>query len=124
VQGDRLVFDYNCFNDHHVVESAVEVPTGPSVVGVRFRREGAGGTATLFIDGQACGDLAVPFAMHIISSVGPSVGYDHGSPVSERYSGHFPFEGSLHKVDIAVVHKGAESSGVLEAQERAAMAQQ
>ena len=37
--------------------------------------------------------LTVPFAMTMISSVGPSVGYDHGSPVSERYAGHFPFEG-------------------------------
>ena len=124
VQGDRLVFDYNCFNDHHVVESGVEVPVGPSVVGVRFRREGAGATAVLYVDGVACGDLDLPFAMHIISSVGPSVGYDHGSPVSERYSGHFPFEGTLHKVDIAVVHRGAESSDLLESQQRAAMAQQ
>jgi len=124
VQGDRLVFDYNCFNDHLVVESTVAVPTGPSVVGVRFRRGGAGATATLFIDGAACGDLTIPFAMHIISSVGPSVGYDHGSPVSERYTGHFPFEGTLHKVDIAVVHKGGESPDVLAAHERAAMAQQ
>jgi len=124
VQEDRLVFDYNCFDDHLVVESTVEVPTGPSVVGVRFRREGAGAAATLFVDGVACGDLAIPFAMHIISSVGPSVGYDHGSPVSQRYSGHFPFEGTLQKVDIAVVHKGAESPDVLRAQERAALAQQ
>ena len=124
VQGDRLVFDYNCFNDHLVVESTVAVPTGPSVVGVRFRRGGAGATATLFIDGAACGDLTIPFAMHIISSVGPRVGYDHGSPVSERYTGHFPFEGTLHKVDIAVVHKGGESPDVLAAHERAAMAQQ
>jgi len=124
VQGDRLVFDYNCFNDHHVVESAVEVPVGPSVVGVRFRREGAGATAVLFVDGVPCGDLSLPFAMHIISSVGPSIGYDHGSPVSDRYPGPFPFEGTLHKVDIAVVHKGAESPDVLESQQRAAMAQQ
>ena len=41
VQDDRLVFDYNCFNDHHIVESEVEVPEGPSVVTVRFRRDGA-----------------------------------------------------------------------------------
>ena len=56
--------------------------------------------------GRPCGRADVPFAMHIISSVGPSVGYDHGSPVSERYRGHFPFEGTLHKVDIDVVRKG------------------
>jgi arylsulfatase len=124
VQGDRLVFDYNCFNDHYVVDSSVEVPVGPSVVGVRFRRAGAGGTAGLFVDGIPCGDMTVPFAMHIISSVGPSVGYDHGSPVSERYSGHFPFEGTLHEVDIAVVHKGTEAAETLESQQRAAMSQQ
>ena len=28
VQDDRLVFDYNCFGDHHVVESDIEVPVG------------------------------------------------------------------------------------------------
>ena len=38
--------------------------------------------------------MDVPFAMTMISSVGPSIGYDHGSPVSERYAGHFPFEGT------------------------------
>ena len=43
--------------------------------------------------------------MHIISSVGPSVGYDHGSPVSARYRGAFPFEGTLHKVTVDVVRK-------------------
>jgi len=124
VQDDRLVFDYNCFNDHHIVESAVPVPVGPSVVGLRFRREGAGATAVLYVDGVACGDLALPFAMNIISSVGPSVGYDHGSPVSERYRGPFTFEGTLHKVDIAVVHRGADSPDLLEAEQRAAMSRQ
>ena len=54
----------------------------------------------------------------------PSIGYDHGSPVSERYTGHFPFEGTLHKVEIAVPQKGHESSGGPEAHQRAAMAQQ
>ncbi len=43
VQDDRLVFDYNCFGDHHVTESDRPVPVGPSVVGVRFRRTGTGG---------------------------------------------------------------------------------
>ncbi len=125
VQGDRLVFDYNCFNDHHVVESSVEVPVGPSVVGVRFRRRDGGGTASLLVDGTPCGELAVPFAMNIISSVGPSVGYDHGSPVSERYSGHFPFEGTLHEVDIAeIIGRGPEPPDVLESQQRAALSQQ
>jgi arylsulfatase A-like enzyme len=124
IQSDRLVFDYNSFNDHHLLESSVEVPEGPSVVGIRFRRAGAGAVATAFVDGAPCGQLAVPFAMHIISSVGPSIGYDHGSPVSERYRGHFPFEGTLEKVDIVVAQKGDDSSEELESQQRAAMSQQ
>ena len=103
VQDDRLVFDYNCFGDHHVVVSGATVPTGDAVVGVRFRRSGQGGDATLVIDGRASGKLDVPFAMTMISSVGPSIGYDHGSPVSERYTGHFPFEGTLHRLDVTLV---------------------
>ena len=35
ILGDRLVFDYNIFGEHHVIESAVEVPTGQCVVGAR-----------------------------------------------------------------------------------------
>ncbi len=124
VQGDRLVFDYNCFSDHHVLESHIEVPVGRSVVSVQFRRQGGGGAATILIDGVPCGEMTMPVAMNIISSVGPSVGYDHGSPVSERYSGHFPFEGTLHKVEIAVVHKGYVPPEVAESEQRAAMARQ
>ena len=38
--------------------------------------------------------------MLMMSSVGPSVGYDHGSAVSNRYRSPFPFEGTLHEVVI------------------------
>jgi arylsulfatase len=104
VQGDRLVLDYNCFGEHHVVESDGPVPEGPSVVGVRFRGKGGGaGRATVVIDGRECGTVAIPFVMRIISSLGPSVGRDHGSQVSDRYSGAFPFEGTLEQVDIVLV---------------------
>lgn len=109
VQDDHLVFDYNCFAEHHVVVSGEPVPGGASVVGVRFRRdaEGDGGRATLVIDGASSGEVSFPFAMRMISSVGPSVGYDHGSPVSEHYHDAFPFEGRLERVDITLVKPGA-----------------
>ena len=94
VEGDRLVFDYNCFGDHHVVGSSEPVPVGRSVVGVQFRRTGSAGEATLVIDDVPAGTLSVPFAMTLMSSVGPSVGYDQGSPVSPRYEAPFPFEGT------------------------------
>ena len=38
VQDNRLVFDYNIFMEHHVLESTEEVPDGASVLGARFRR--------------------------------------------------------------------------------------
>jgi arylsulfatase len=125
VQGDRLVFDYNCFGDHHVVESESAVPIGPSVVGLQFRRTGRSAEATLVIDGKPCGHLSVPFAMTMISSVGPSIGYDHGSPVSERYRGHYPFAGRLSRLDVSLVRGGnPEDAAGAEAEGRAAMARQ
>ena len=93
VQDDRLVLDYNSFNDHTVLVSDAGVPAGPSVVPLEFRRAGPSAPARCWSTGPVR-DAEVPFAMLIISSVGPSVGYDHGSPVSARYTGHFPFGGT------------------------------
>jgi arylsulfatase len=125
VEDDHLVFDYNCFGDHHVVTSDGPVPEGPSVVGVRFRRIGPGGEATLVLDDVPAGSLSVPFAMTIMSSVGPSVGYDHGSPVSERYAAPFPFEGVLDRLDITLLRQSRQADAAqAEAAERAAMTSQ
>lgn len=123
IQDDRLVFDYNSFDDHTILVSDTEVPEGGSVVTVEFRRTGPGAVARLLIDGAPCAEAEVPFAMHIISSVGPSVGYDHGSPVSQRYRGPFPFEGTLHKVVVDIVRR-APSPEAAQAAAQAAMAQQ
>ena len=41
----------------------------------------------------SAGRSTCPFVMRMISSIGPSVGFDHGSPVSGRYTGAYPFEG-------------------------------
>jgi hypothetical protein len=125
VQAERLVLDYNCFGDHHVVESEREVPVGPSVVGVRFRRTGKTGTATLVVDGADCGAIEIPFVMRMMSSVGPSIGYDHGSPVSGMYDGAFPFEGRLERVDIQLISEPrGDAADLAAAEARAAMARQ
>jgi arylsulfatase len=58
------------------------------------------GTLTISIDGTAVGTADVPLYMRMMSSVGPSVGYDHGSPVSERYPAPFAYTGKLHEVII------------------------
>jgi arylsulfatase len=130
VDHDHLVFDYNCFGEHHVVRSSAAVPDGPSRVGVRVRRTGQGGTATLVIDDQPVGDIEVPFLMQVISSIGPSVGFDHGSQVSSMYSGPSPFQGVLHQVDVQLVQRAdpaaaaAEDADAAAADERRANAQQ
>ncbi|MEY4339158.1 MAG: putative arylsulfatase [Actinomycetota bacterium] len=101
VQNNRLVFDYNAFDDHTVLESEIEVPDGTSTVTVKVRRLGSRvGAAELEIDDQPCGHVDLPFFMLMMSSVGPSVGYDHGSAVSTRYASPFPFTGTLHEVVI------------------------
>jgi arylsulfatase len=38
--------------------------------------------------------------MRMISSVGPSIGSDHGSPVSDRYEAPFAFTGDLDRIEI------------------------
>ncbi len=125
VQDERLVFDYNAFGDHTVVESTGPVPTGASALGVRFRREGTGARATLTIDGDAVGEAPIPFAMRVVSSVGSSVGHDQRLAVSERYEGPFPFEGALEVVEIQLVAPAADEAGdVAAAEERTAMGRQ
>ena len=109
VQNDRLVFDYNAFNDHTIIESDVAVPAGSSELTVKVRRaNGRHGAAEIEIDGRPVGRAELPLFMRMISSVGPSVGHDHGSPVSTRYAAPFPFAGTLHEVDI---HASPERAG-------------
>ena len=121
VQDDRLVFDHNWFGEHSVVESDRPVPTGECVVGVRFQRLGGGrGEATLLLDGEPAGTLALEKTMAMISSVGPSVGYDHGSPVSLRYEAPFAFTGRLRRLDVDVDLSSREKRHA-EAEQAAAM---
>jgi arylsulfatase len=100
VQDGRLVFDYNYFGEHHAVVSDRDVPVGESEVAVRFERTGPStGRATLVVAGEDAGVLELSKLMGMMSSVGPSVGYDHGSAVSDRYEAPFPFAGRLQCLD-------------------------
>jgi arylsulfatase len=61
--------------------------------------------------------------------MGSSIGFDHGLPVSRRYSDSFPFEGTLHRVDIELAKsrkpESADSSALYnEVAARAGMARQ
>ncbi|MEZ5139691.1 MAG: arylsulfatase [Acidimicrobiales bacterium] len=125
VQDDHLVFDYNAFGDHTIVESTLPVPVGESAIGVEFRRTGQTGTARLVIDGADAGSVEIPYVMAIMSSIGPSVGQDHGSQVSERYDHPFAFEGTLARLDIVLLSPSqAQEADAARAEQRAAMARQ
>ena len=130
VQGDRFVVDYNAFDDHTVAESTVAVPTGPSVLTARVRTGAArSGRIELLVDGEPAGGVDVPQLLFMFSSVGASIGYDHGSPVSPRYQSPFAFSGTLHEV-VVQVHDGVPSAdddaaaAAREAEARAEMARQ
>ena len=122
VMEDHLVFDYNCFGDHHVARSSGPVPTGATVLGVDFRRDGRGGTATLVVDGEPDATIEIPRVMGVISSIGPSVGFDHGSPVSDAYRSPNAFAGTIDSVEVQLVGRGG--LGATEAAERMGMGTQ
>jgi arylsulfatase len=123
VQGGRLVLDYNAFSHHTIVESDRQLPTGDVELTVRLRRgEGMLGSAEIAIDGQPAGSADLGLFMRMISSIGPSVGSDHGSPVSQRYSAPYEFTGTLHEV---VIQASPEKYGdVAAAAARAEMSRQ
>ena len=116
VQDDHLVVDYNAFDDHTVVVSDVPVPEGDVEVAVRFRRgDGRAGTITVVVDGAEAGTAETALYMRMISSVGSSIGRDHGSAVSARYDAPFPFTGTLHEVAIALLSRPAPDAAAAEA---------
>jgi arylsulfatase len=95
------------------------------VLGVRFLRAGNGATATVVVDGAPAGSAEIPFAMRVVSSVGSSVGYDHGMPVSDRYEDTFPFEGVMHAVDIQLLRASRDRErDVAAAEGRSALGRQ
>ncbi len=104
VQDDRFVVDYNAFNDHAMIASTVAVPTGDSTLVARLRRgAGRSGSISLEVNGQPAGTVEIPLVMMMISSVGASIGYNHGSAVSERYEAPFGFAGALHSLEIQLI---------------------
>ena len=104
VQDDRFVVDYNAFNDHAMIASTVAVPTGDSTLVARLRRgAGRSGSISLEVNGQPAGTVELPLVMMMISSVGASIGYNHGSAVSERYEAPFGFAGALHSLEIQLI---------------------
>ena len=122
VQNGRFVVDYNAFGDHTVVESPVPVPNGVVALGVRLRRgDNRTGTVHLDFDGVEVASAGVSLYMSMMSSVGPSLGQDHGSAVSTRYHSPFAYTGDLLQVTIDA---GRKTGAELAAEARSEMGRQ
>lgn len=125
LKDSRLVFDYNAFDDHTVVTSDIDVPTGDVELGLRFRRTGRGGDVTLVINGRDCGSAEIPLVLRTLSSVGSSFGVSQASAVSRAYEAPFRFSGKLRKVEIELISpQRAQESDVREAEARSIMGRQ
>lgn len=122
VQRGRFVVDYNAFGDHTVVESSLDLAPGRHELTVLLRRgEGMAGTVELIVDGHSVGTADLPLYMRMMSSVGPSVGFDHGSPVSTRYEAPFAYSGVLDQV---VIEAGKRPTDAAAAEARTEMGRQ
>jgi arylsulfatase len=122
VQNNKLVLDYNAFGDHTIVESANAVPAGDHELRLLLRRgDGMAGQLTLQVDGSEVATASVPLYMRMMSSVGPSIGHDHGSPVSTRYSAPYAYTGVLHEV---VIESGKPRADVKAAEAQSEMNRQ
>lgn len=126
IQNNKLVLDYNAFGDHTIVESASDITPGDhalTVVLVRGERSGLKrrGSIELQIDGVSVATQEVPLYMGMNSSVGPSIGFDHGSAVSKRYESPYPYSGVLHEVVIEASQRTKEGA---EAEARSEMSRQ
>ena len=122
VLNDRVMIDYNAFDDHSIIESEATIPNGEVELKAEFRRLGKNGTIELFINQEPNGTIEVPLYMRMISSVGASIGFDHGSPVSELYKDSFPYSGKLEELEIQLVAR--EPRDLKEVQQRAEDAKQ
>lgn len=106
IQNNRLVVDYNAFDKHTILESSMEIPPGDAELLVKLRRRsGMAGEMSVAVNGDDAGSIDLPLFMRMMSSVGPSVAYDHGSAVSNRYQAPFAFQGKLQHVEIQLLSR-------------------
>jgi hypothetical protein len=85
------------------------------------------GTMHLAVDGKPAGSTDLALFMSMMSSVGPSIGEDHGSAVSQRYEAPYPFTGTLHEIEIQLLSREdaeARDAELAEVSARAEMSRQ
>jgi arylsulfatase len=104
----KPVFHYNlCGVERYSVAGQDPVPPGKHVVTLDFNYDGgvgAGGEATLSVDGKKVASEKLPRTIAFRMSLDETldIGEDTGTPVSEDYEVPFKFTGELEKVTINI----------------------
>jgi arylsulfatase A-like enzyme len=101
VKDGCLVFDYNFFHSHTQVRSSRPLPPGACRAGVRVERAGKGGTATLMLDDEDCGSVAIAEMAVMVSAIGMDIGRSI-APVCQDYEAPAAFDGVLRSVSVEV----------------------
>jgi arylsulfatase len=106
VQDDRLVYEYNAFNeDRFIIKSNDALPEGEVELKVTYvANEDNTGSVKLFVNGKEAGQGSVDRIHRGTFSISETfdVGEDTGTPVSKSYTRDNAFSGNLEKVVVAL----------------------
>ena len=107
-KGGKPKYCYNFFGlERYYVEGTTAIPSGTHQVRMEFAYDGGGlgkgGTATLYIDGEAAGEGRIEQTEAFLFSADETldVGNEYGSPVTTDY-GQRKFNGKVNWVEIDV----------------------
>lgn len=125
VKDNHLVYEYNFVEiERYRIRSDRPLPTGPSVLQMRFELTGRlRGEVILLVDGAEVGRGPVDRTCPVSTGLEPlDCGQDTQTPVSTEYESPFRFTGRIDKVVLEVL--GKEPRRDLAAEEAAALAQE
>ena len=107
-KGGKPKYCYNFFGlERYYVEGTTAIPSGTHQVRMEFAYDGGGlgkgGTATLYIDGEAAGEGRIEQTEAFLFSADETldVGNEYGSPVTTDYDTR-AFNGKVHWVEIDI----------------------
>ena len=129
IQDNSLQFDYHAMDIKTHIRTSEPIPPGDCTVGISFEADEAfgPGRVTMSINGEPVGAGVVPIAMRpfLIGHTMMDIGADDRSPVSDSYDAPFPFQGTIHSLDIEVTpFQGREASQAAAERQRQAMSRQ
>jgi len=110
VKDGKPVYDYNYLGlQHFIIRADKPLPAGASTIKLEFAydggKPGAGGTATLYVNGQKAAEGRIEKTEPNTFSADETadIGLDEGTPVSAEYGEHNnKFTGKIKQIVVAV----------------------